>query len=132
MKKILLLLTTIILVAGCNNTETFGEKQSRCVAYKDTIKGQIEYENSITENPSPSHEWIFELEEIFFSKKLNTCIYVEGHGLYDGPVNAASDYIVKDFYNSKELKTFNIKTNREFTGKLADFEQYITEIKEEK
>ena len=129
MKKILLLLTTIILVSGCKGTQTFAEKESRCVAYKETIRGQVKYENSITKNPSPSHECVFELEEVFFSNKLDTCVYVEGHGLFDGPVDVAVDYVVKDFYNNKELKTFTIKTNREFTGKLAEFEQYIEGIK---
>ena len=95
---------------------------------KGTIKDAIAYQNSITDNPSPSHQW-FELEEEFFSKKLDTCVYIEGHGLYDGSVNVASDYIVKDFYNNKDLKTFTIKTNREFTGELAQFEKYIEEIK---
>lgn len=131
MKKLLFILTTIIVVTGCNN-QTLAEKEARCVAYEDTIQDNISYENSITSNPSSSHEWVFELEEVFFSQKLDTCVYVEGHGLYDGPINAASDYIVKDFYNNTELKTFKIKENREFTGELAEFEKYIEEIKGEK
>ncbi|MFA7277778.1 MAG: hypothetical protein WC101_02195 [Candidatus Gracilibacteria bacterium] len=129
MKKRLLVLIAAVLLTGCKSTQTLAEKESRCIAYKDTVKSQIEYENSIAENPSPSHSWTFELEEIFFSNKLNTCVYVEGKGLYDGPTNVATGYVIKDFYNNRELQSFTVKTDREFTGKLNEFEKYIEEIK---
>lgn len=121
----------MIFVGGCS-AKGLAEEESRCLAYKNTIEENIQYENSIVDKPTPSHDWIYQLKEVFFSKTLNSCIYVEDRGLYDGPVNAATDYVVKDFYNNKELKSFSIRTSREFTGELVEFEKYIKEIKGEK
>lgn len=105
------------------------EKEARCLKYQNNIKEKIQYENSLIDNPSLDHFWFYKLKELFFSKKLDTCIYVESQELLDGSVSAAEIYIIKDFYNDQEIKKFTIKTSRQFTGELTGFESYINAIK---
>lgn len=150
MKKIYLLISLVILfLSGCGNpyatideqnkkieelnnkivNNDLAEKEKRCTSYENEIKNKLREEVNLLTNPSSDHFWALSLKEEFYSSKLDTCAYVTVKELYDGPTLVLQDYIVRDYYNEKELNTFTIVEQRYSTGNLGKFEDYILDLK---
>jgi len=118
-----------LLLGSCNSN--LAEKENRCSEYASDIDDRIKFEVETVYPTSDSsdHWWFMFRKELFYSNKIDTCVYVVKKELYDGPVLVLQDYIVRDYYKEADLKSFTIVEQRLSTGNLGDFEDYILKLR---
>lgn len=114
MKKIIisiLLILTVSFLSWCNNSDELFEKKQDCIKYKDEIKKNVEI-----------RFWKVEkfnyVKEIFYSSKLNTCIYT---------VNQTNIWWIYDYLENKiilelesPLKCWCEETQQKFDLKIKE------------
>lgn len=93
MKKIFLLVTLIVTLIGCTNSnDKLFEKKQECAKYIDTIKTNLK-EDSIATSI---------LEEIFYSPSLGSCVYTYKRIFYDYK-NLGYELYIIDHLSNKQL-----------------------------
>lgn len=72
MKKLFIIIILLFLISGCGRNTDLDkefEKKKECAEYREAIQEKLEmdYPNTST--------MAFRLEEVFYSPRLNTCLY---------------------------------------------------------
>lgn len=127
--KYIYLFCGLFILSSCSfSLNGAKDDEARCLGYKNNIEDQITNEATLLINPDSDHQYFMNLKEIFYSPVLKSCLYVKKIYLMDG-VTVKEDYVVSDYYKAVDIKTFNIIEQRQNTGKLIDFEEYIKSLK---
>lgn len=95
-------------------------KKEKCLDNADRIRDKIKEENL-----NLSKVVYVNFENIFYSSRIDKCIYIEKSNFF-GNFKDESAYLVKDAITDKIIEKFNIN-NQE-----ADYEKFITDYSDEK
>lgn len=133
-KYIPILLSTSLLLSACsidwnNKKDNLFEKKQECAKYRDEmLKDAISVnEESLAKASMAWHEYNLEIEEIFYSKKYNSCLYqlstyklnwIKIPDISEKQLLSKSIY---DYFSKKEIiNTLDNHSEEEFDKKLKE------------
>ena len=122
MKKLIIFIMVIFFITGCNSTKDSSnatnydplafQKKQECLTLKTDIEEEIK-KRTIDSNNSEfnmsNSVYVGELKRIFYSSKLDSCLYIwektsEDKSLLSETITTS--YILYDYLNDKELAYF--------------------------